>query len=136
MKILILKTKELGNYLPILENMNEINDFTFKGMHRVFIAKEGNEVVGFAALQCCHGYYVFRACVVSKKFRGQGIQKKLIKSRLRYLKNINVNRVSTLVLTNNIYSLNNLISCGFVFNKGQEVIDGITYLKLIRKIGN
>lgn len=73
------------------------------------------EPIAFACLQpsCRWGntMYLSRAGVI-KEYRGRGIQKKLIKERIKEAKALGYEWLIT-DTSNNVESANNLISCGF-----------------------
>ena len=53
---------------------------------------------------------------VLKSYRGQGLQKRLIKGRVKYAKALGWTHVFT-DTTDNVYSSNNLVACGFKMYK-------------------
>lgn len=57
------------------------------------------------------------ATAVSSRFRGYGLQKFLIKERVKYLKKINMKYALTDVNPLNVHSEKNIIDCGFKFTK-------------------
>jgi len=57
------------------------------------------------------------ATAVSPRFRGYGLQRFLIKERVKYLKKIKMKYVVTDVNPKNKPSENNIIACGFKFTK-------------------
>jgi ribosomal protein S18 acetylase RimI-like enzyme len=80
-----------------------------------WVVYDNKDIVGYAGYQKSVNYnntaYLCRSGILSK-YRGLGLQRKLIKSRLR---DICINGYSAAITdtTNNIYSSNNLIKCGF-----------------------
>jgi GNAT superfamily N-acetyltransferase len=56
---------------------------------------------------------------VRERYRGKGLQRKLIEERLKYLK-LKTKTVRVGVKPGNMYSLNNIIWSGFRFEKAKE----------------
>lgn len=68
-----------------------------------------DEVVGYAALDCRGGTRGFLAkCGVLPRWRGYGIQKRLIQARERYARRLGLLRVTTYARHDNFASLNSL----------------------------
>ncbi|PJC45439.1 hypothetical protein CO037_01500 [Candidatus Pacearchaeota archaeon CG_4_9_14_0_2_um_filter_30_8] len=99
----------------------------------MFVAKEKEELVAFATCNNYYGYWFLRNCVVHKDYRGKGIQKKLTKSRLDFLKDLNAKEVQVCVDPKNVYSLENILKSGFEI-KGKKFIEGKEHLKLKKKL--
>lgn len=57
-------------------------------------------------------YFLSRACV-DPAYRGQGIQKRLIRARVRRARKLGCPRVVTYTHPGNVASINSLIACGF-----------------------
>ncbi len=81
-----------------------------------YVRKEGRE-------ECCPGYATsydseqlgwsyLNSCGVRPTDRGQGLQKRLIRVRLRHAKAKGLTSL-TYTLADNCHSINNLIACGF-----------------------
>ena len=117
MKIRKINKKELHRRLPELEAIQHQVKYPSvdlkKGLH-VWIAEENNKIVGFGSAKCIHGFWFLRADMVLPSARGKGIQDRLIKARLRYLKSKKVKGVTGWVHPYNSYSFNNLIRNGFL----------------------
>lgn len=91
-------------------------------------------VAAFAGLACYRGSWCLRVCVVHPKYRGQGLQQKLIRARVDFLQSKKVNKANVWVRPENTYSLNNLIEQGFRFVKeAPKIFNNNTHIKL-RKI--
>jgi ribosomal protein S18 acetylase RimI-like enzyme len=84
---------------------------------------DGDILKAVAAIRCYMGSWYLRACVVKPKFRGQGLQRQLIRERLDYLsERTNLVRVS--VHPGNIHSIQNIEAEGFEFEKKKKLKDG------------
>ena len=81
-----------------------------------WVAYCGREAAGFAVLSPSARWdktgYLSRAGVLPK-FRGRGLQKKLVRVRLRATKWLGWGWVVTDTLSDNPHSMKNLIDCGF-----------------------
>ncbi len=78
-----------------------------------------------------HGSWTLREGYVKPAFRGRGLQRRLIRARLRYAKDRGALSVVVWVEGRNSYSLNNLVEEGFRFTRRcQRAFGGIKYLNL------
>lgn len=64
------------------------------------------KLLGFGIAYLCRG-------AITKNYRGKNLQKKLIKSRIRFAKKNNLTTLITYTTKENLASANNLIACGF-----------------------
>lgn len=71
---------------------------------------------------------------VSPPYQGKGLQKKLIKARLRHAKEAGAEQAITYVIHENVASLNSLIAVGFSFYEPEEAYDGGPFLYLRKKL--
>ncbi len=71
---------------------------------------------------------------VSPSYQGQGLQKKLIKARLRHAKEQGATQALTYVIHDNTASLNSLIKVGFSFYEPEEPYEGGPFLYLRRAL--
>jgi RimJ/RimL family protein N-acetyltransferase len=83
-----------------------------------WIVWDGGKPVAFAGMRPCQiasneGLASFTRCGVIKEYRGRGIQKLLIKARVRKAKRLGLKQVVTYVKKWNLASANSLIGCGF-----------------------
>ena len=79
-----------------------------------WIAKVDGIPAGFACLNIMDDKEGFLSrCGVMPKFRGLGIQKKLIETRIKYASLIELQSLVTYTSEDNTYSQNNLKVCGF-----------------------
>lgn len=69
------------------------------------------------------GYWYLRGCVVKPEYRGQGLQSELIQERINYLVG-KTNAIRVSVFPTNTYSINNIKSRGFLFEKNKKLSDG------------
>lgn len=87
------------------------DDHEFWVMH-----DEGGAVVAFASAVLLNAHVAFLSrCAVVIKHRGKGLQKHLIKLRLKWARDEGANLVVTHVHRNNFASVMSLLSCGFRF---------------------
>lgn len=73
-------------------------------------------VVAYAALKFVDGGktgYLNR-CAVMPEYRGRGLQRRLIKHRIKYAKAHSIKRLVTFTHYKNYASANNIIKCGFL----------------------
>ena len=79
-----------------------------------WVAWNGDTAVGYAGIKkIADGLAMLTRAGVVKSFRGRGLQKKLIKTRLKWAKANNIQTVITDTVPTNSPSNNSLISCGF-----------------------
>jgi RimJ/RimL family protein N-acetyltransferase len=89
-----------------------------------WVAWDGITPVAFAGMRPCQqkcneGIVALTRCGVVKDYRGQGIQKRLIRSRVAYAKRLGLRQVVAYVKTWNLASANSLIACGFKLYGGK-----------------
>lgn len=92
-----------------------------------FLAFEKTEVVGIATIRSYWGTWYLRACYVHPNHRGKGIQDKLIKARLSYLKKKGEPEARVSVSPNNTYSVSNVVKNGFIPTGKKRIFDGVEY---------
>ena len=90
----------------------------------------GQELAAYASFVCYHGHWFLRNCVVAPKFRGQGLQRRLIAERAAHIKGRGGKSVSVWVDPKNAHSLRNLVACGFAYRPDQRDFKGITHVGL------
>lgn len=81
-----------------------------------FVATVNGHYAGYATLipsTMVPGYVYMSWCGVEEEFRGQGIQRRLIRYRVRWARKYGFKGVYTYTYPDNPYSANNLIACGF-----------------------
>ena len=59
------------------------------------------------------GFAILTRCGVRRKYRGNGLQKQLIRARIRMARRHGFRELLAYVLGNNLASANSLIACGF-----------------------
>jgi GNAT superfamily N-acetyltransferase len=137
-----LEKSKWEEVLPTLEKIANESEYTHlsaaeikKSLHRIFVAKFNDEIVGFGGITCYHGFWGLRLCVVTKKHRGNGLQRLLIKQRIEHVKKEakNASRVNVWVGLKNVYSYANLVKEGFKPTGEKKSYHGIECMKL-RKI--
>lgn len=77
--------------------------------------RDGEKPIGFCSLKPLteESTVYFSYSVIDKKYRGKGIQKKLIRSRLSWASRHGYSYAITETLKNNWPSITNLLRCGF-----------------------
>jgi RimJ/RimL family protein N-acetyltransferase len=83
-----------------------------------WIVWDGDKPVAFAGLRPCQekvneGMAALTRCGVIRDYRGLGLQKKLIRARVRMAKRLGLRQVVAYVKKWNLASANSLIRCGF-----------------------
>jgi GNAT superfamily N-acetyltransferase len=131
-------TKErIEFYKPHLDRLSkQASDpsFRFVPQHKIFVVFVGEEIVAYAVANNPYGYWVFRNCVVDRKYRGNGFQRLLIEARIDYIKERGGDKVSVGIDPKNTKSLNNMLSYGFKFAKGGMKHNDHWYLKLYKTL--
>ncbi len=100
----------------------DLNSFYFPGCQLpkwdrsyVWLVYSNEEVAGFATMRRIEGekYGYLERVAILRKFRGQGLQKKLIDVRVRYAKVLGWKGVLTYTVADNYPSINSLMHKGF-----------------------
>jgi len=113
------------------------NDDDILGLDHVFATYWRGTVVGFAGLVCYYGVWSLRICAVLEQHRGNGLQKRLIKSRLRLLRRDypKATRVIAWVGMDNRFSMNNLRAMGFErVNEKPRTYHGVECVKMRKTV--
>ncbi len=127
--------------INITEKYNPF-DFT-EGVNFTFVATYKSDIVGHASLTTSYideartNYWTLRKCVVAPKARGLGIQKKLIEARIDKAVTLGAYSIIAYVTPTNIFSINNLIKCGFLV--GDNVLkefDGAQHICFFKYLKN
>jgi GNAT superfamily N-acetyltransferase len=99
----------------------------------------GHELVGYAGGRFIEGVYYLTRAGVAYGFRGRGIQKRLIRVRLRHAETLGAEWCVTYTVVGNPASVNSLIACGFRSYNPQApwVGEGVNYWRraLRRPVG-
>jgi GNAT superfamily N-acetyltransferase len=104
-----------------------------RAARKLFGAFKDRELVGLGGLASYHGFWCLRLGVVARAHRGHGLQRKLIRARLNWLRKRGARHVNVWVDPHNVYSLNNVVSEGFRFqNEPPREFHGREHLKLRR----
>lgn len=130
--------KRLYQELQVLDTTNP----NFKGCNNEFLEnrewwvildKYGN-IISYCGCLFTQGICIFVRAWVDKRYRGKGIQKKLINVRIKAAKRYDCHTAITYTTPDNYGSMNNLISRGFRLYApeyqygGKEMIYFIKYL--------
>jgi GNAT superfamily N-acetyltransferase len=132
-KVEHLTKYQIEFYKPQLEKLSKQipeSSFRFVPQHKVFAVFVGEEMAAFAVVNNPRGHWVFRQCVVDRKWRGNGFQRLLIEARLDYIKSKGGRKVTVGIDPKNTKSLNNILSYGFKFVNGGMKHDNHWYQKL------
>lgn len=78
-----------------------------------WVVLDGDTVIAFALIQVMGEKAFLSLVAVQKEYRNQGLQKRLIRVRLKYAKACGCKEVVTYTARHNTPSTNALISCGF-----------------------
>lgn len=128
-----LKETELIKYgseiadLYLRELGDKTSGLTFFGIF------SGETLRAVASLKNYMGHWYLRGCVVKPEFRGQGLQRELIRERLEYL-STKTDEVRVSVYPENVHSIQNIEAEEFVFEKKKRLEDGHSVLVYKRKI--
>lgn len=96
---------------------------------------DGPIVAASGELRCYHGHWTLRAGYVVPRYRGQGLQRRLIRARVDHVIAKGGKRVLAWVNPTNSYSLNNLVAEGFRFIKRpMRTFDGAKHVALERTL--
>lgn len=105
------------NKREIIDKIGHLNKMDypldFKRSNHLFVGFVNDKAVCFLGLNQRSGWYYFRGCYVMPEYRGRGLQVRLMKLGIDKLKELGINRVSSMVHTENTYSLNNALKVGF-----------------------
>jgi GNAT superfamily N-acetyltransferase len=125
--------------LDDLEEARQLHSLSFKwdewvgDDHTFWVAHRDGELVGFAsAILWQHLNVVFLSrCAVVKSAKGAGVQRHLVRARVRWAKRLQVDAVETYVLLKNYGSMVNLLRCGFRFYRPKKMYVGsrVHYLR-------
>lgn len=86
------------------------------------------EIVGYAISGKLRNHYFLERCGILPQWRGNKIQRLLINERIEYGKNIGFQSIATYTSSDNVFSIKNLKSCGFV-----EWLDAPKYIRRYNK---
>lgn len=131
--ILLSRTQVEANINRLWElhdNYGRDTSFEFTNSQKIFAIFDGNKIVAFGILSVPHGFYWMRNAIVDTPYRGRGYQQLLIEARVKHAYSKGAKTVTTAVDQMNVWSLNNLIDCGFRFVKGGKFHNGHLYQKL------
>ena len=103
-----------------------------EGTHWWIARNADDKPVGFAGLYIeNHDYGQAMLCRggVVKSARGHGLQRDLIRVRERRAKLLDLSRLTTYTADDNVYSMNNLIACGYTTYKPPKgwAMEGFVY---------
>lgn len=77
------------------------------------VLDEAGELVGFATASACEdGSVMLSSAVVCQRARGLGLQRRLIRARVRWARKLGATRVWTYTSFDNVVSAANLNACG------------------------
>jgi GNAT superfamily N-acetyltransferase len=119
----------------------ELNNPNFKGCGNEFkenrdwwvIKNTRGRIIAYCGSIYTHGFVIFNRAWVDRKYRGKGIQKSLIKIRLKSAARYG-NTAITYTLIDNFPSANSLISCGFKLYAPEYAYAGKNVLYFQKKL--
>ena len=122
--------KNKGEIINLIEPLNKMDyPLNLKRSNHLFVGFEGGKPVCFLGLNQRSGWYYFRGCYVLPEYRGRGYQVKLLKTSFNKLSELGINRVSSMIHTENSHSLKNALSVGFeVTGRRKENYHVVKYL--------
>jgi GNAT superfamily N-acetyltransferase len=114
-----------------LHSMGFPNDDWTGDDHTYWVAMENGRVVGFCSAKMWepHGVFLSR-CAVRKDYAGKGLQRLMIRRRVKWAIDQGSHRVFTYVTLKNYESMINLLRCKFRFYHGNWVGPEVHYLEL------
>lgn len=120
-----------------VEIFGEGLELDMEGQACWFVYTDGGDIAGFATGKCVGDdtFYLSRAGLLPRH-RGKGLQKRLIKVRLRYAKANNFDTVITYTMLDNPESYASLQNCGFKLYMPEYRWAGNDVLYWIKRVGN
>jgi RimJ/RimL family protein N-acetyltransferase len=106
--------KNKGDIIKRIEHLNKMDyPLNLKRSNHLFVGFVNDKPVCFLGLNQRSGWYYFRGCYVMPEYRGRGFQVELMNQGISKLRELGINRVSSMVHTDNVYSLKNALKVGF-----------------------
>jgi len=106
--------KNKGEVIKLIEPLNKMDyPLNLRRSNHLFVGFDGDKPVCFLGLNQRSGWYYFRGCYVHPDYRGKGLQVRLMKQGIDKLQELGINRVSSMVHTENKHSLDNALKVGF-----------------------
>lgn len=94
--------------------------------HWWWVVFDGNKWVGYGGLRVHDAESVYSGpTYIKQEYRGQGLQFKLLKLRLRFAKKLGFSHILSSTSCDNFHSNNNLIKAGFHLIKGWIEEEGL-----------
>lgn len=90
-------------------------------------------IIAYCGCLYSEGICIFVRALVDRKHRGNGLQRRMILTRIRAAKRNKCKSIITYTTTDNIPSANNLIKCGFVLYNPSYAYVGKNVLYWIKK---
>lgn len=118
--MLVKQIRKSDKNLKILREMDSIcfpeDRCALFGLRKVFcwfLYSENGEIAGYCSGYKLKQYFYLSRCGIMPKYRGKGMQKKLIQERIEKAKDLNLAGLVTYTNNENIASIKNLQSFGF-----------------------
>lgn len=106
--------KNKGEIIRRIEHLNKMDyPLRLNRVNHLFVGYDGDKPVCFLGLNQRSGWYYFRGCYVLPEYRGRGLQVRLMNKGIDKLREMGINRVSSMVHTENNHSLDNALKVGF-----------------------
>lgn len=115
-----------------LDEVHEMHAQAFPGIgfpgedHTYWVATDGAKCVGFcsAVYRPERGYVYLSSAAVTLAARGQGLQRRMIRTRVAWAKKQGASRVITYTVLKNYESMCNLLKSGFRFYSPESMYMG------------
>jgi GNAT superfamily N-acetyltransferase len=113
-----------------IEHLNKMDwPLNLKRSNHLFVGYDDDYPVCFIGVNNRNGYYYFRGCYVLPEYRGNGLQVRLMNTAFNKLREMKIDRISSLIHTENSYSLDNALKVGFnVTGRRKENYHVVKYL--------
>ena len=122
--------KNKGDIIKKIEHLNKMDyPLNLKRSNHLFVGFDNGVPACFIGVNQRSGWYYFRGCYVLPKYRGNGLQVKLMNTAFNKLKEFGVTRISSMVHAENNHSLENALKVGFeVTGRRKENYHIVKYL--------
>lgn len=130
----IVKNQQLYEYLQKQDGYVFPNcDNEFKSNRDWWVTLDNGFIVAYCGCLYSQGICIFVRAWVHKRYRGKGLQRKMIKARLKAAKT-QCKTAITYTMPNNIHSINNLFKSGFTVYNPEYAYAGREMLYFKRKV--
>ena len=107
------------------------DDFWVGDTHTYWVATDNKGVVGFCSIiETTKGSWFLSRAAVAKRAAGKGLQRRMIKLRVKFAIERGANRVYTYTILKGYESMVNLLRCNFRFYESSWQGPNVHYLEL------